>query len=455
MTAMDTLARLSAASLGRLLQAGDLDAVAVAEWFLEAIEARPDDKVFITVTRERALREAAAAARRLKEGRPASALDGVPLAWKDLVDLEGTVTTAASDLYRDAPPAKTDAPIAVNLADAGMVVLGKANLSEFAYSGLGINMHFGTPANPHDKATPRVPGGSSSGSAVAVAAGLAPIAIGSDTGGSVRIPASLNGLVGYKSTESRIDKTSVFPLSYTLDTIGPLARSVEDCILIDMALRRAATSPIARAGLSGLELAVPENVVFEGVEEAVAANFENSLGRLSAAGARVTRRHFPAFDEMQRITVENGTLTAAEAYHIHRVAMAGPDRARIDQRIVSRIARAETMTALDTITIVESRKSLQRELYAALDGALLVFPTTPHAAPAIAPLEADEELYHATNLKTLRNTMIGNFFRTCGLALPNGFDGGGLPTSILFSAPGGEDERLLSYGLEIERVLAS
>jgi aspartyl-tRNA(Asn)/glutamyl-tRNA(Gln) amidotransferase subunit A len=443
------LSQISAAALGRLYLAGATDPVAATEVFFDRIRACPDQVVFLHLTEARARREAEASLKRYRAGRPLGPLDGVPVAWKDLVDLEGTVTTAGAEVLRHAPPAKADAPIARHLAAAGMVSLGKVNLSEFAYSGLGLNPHYGTPLNPFD-AVPRAPGGSSSGSAVAVARGLAPCAIGSDTGGSVRIPAAFNGLVGLKTTEGRIDKSGVFPLSQTLDTIGPLARTVEDCILLDAALRGAVATDIRRAELSGLRLVVPENIVFDHAEDGVVANFERALAALTAAGAMVERRHIAIFDEALAVGAAHGSLTAAEAYAFHRELMEGPDAARVDPRITSRIGGGKRMTAGDLLAIQAMRKRLTPALVAELDGALLAFPTVPHAAPEIAPLEADVELYHQVNLRSLRNTMLGNILTTCGLALPTGLDGRGLPTSLLLSAPAGDDSRLLAIGLAAE-----
>ncbi|MGL4964326.1 MAG: amidase [Inquilinus sp.] len=446
---MTDLSQISAAALGRLYLAGATDPVTATEVFLDRIRACPDRAIFLLLTEERARREAEASRQRYRAGRPLGPLDGVPIAWKDLVDLEGTVTTAGAEVLRHAPPAVADAPIARHLAAAGMVSLGKVNLSEFAYSGLGLNPHFGTPLNPFD-AVPRAPGGSSSGSAVAVARGLAPCAIGSDTGGSVRIPAAFNGLVGLKTTEGRIDKSGVFPLSQTLDTIGPLARTVEDCILLDAALRGAVATDIRRAELSGLRLVVPENVVFDHAEDGVVANFERALAALTAGGATVERRRIAVIDEMFATGAAHGSLTAAEAYAFHRELMEGPDAARVDPRITSRIGAGKRMTAVDLLAIQAMRKRLTPALVAELDGALLAFPTVPHAAPEIAPLEADVELYHQTNLRSLRNTMIGNILTTCGLALPTGLDGRGLPTSLLLSAPAGDESRLLAIGLAAE-----
>lgn len=447
---MTDLSEISAAALGRRYLSGTIDPVAVTEFFLDRIRACPDKAIFLLLTEERARREAEASHKRYRAGRPLGPLDGVPLAWKDLVDLEGTVTTAGAEVLRHAPPAKADAPIARHLAAAGMVSLGKVNLSEFAYSGLGLNPHYGTPLNPFDAATPRAPGGSSSGSAVAVARGLAPCAIGTDTGGSVRIPAAFNGLVGLKTSEGRIDKTGVFPLSQTLDTVGPLARTVEDCILLDAALRGAVATDIRRADLSGLRLVVPENVVFDQAEDGVVANFERALSVLAAAGAKVQRRRIAIIDEMFATGAAHGSLTAAEAYAFHRELMEGPDAARVDPRITSRIGAGKRMTALDLLAVQAMRRRLTAALAAELDGALLAFPTVVHAAPEIAPLEADIDLYHQVNLRTLRNTMIGNILTMCGLALPTGLDGRGLPTSLLLSAPAGDEPRLLAIGLAAE-----
>jgi aspartyl-tRNA(Asn)/glutamyl-tRNA(Gln) amidotransferase subunit A len=443
------LSQISAAALGRLYLAGATNPVTATEFFFDRIRACPDQAIFLLLTEARARREAEASLKRYRAGRPLGPLDGVPVAWKDLVDLEGTVTTAGAEVLRHAPPAKADAPIARHLAAAGMVSLGKVNLSEFAYSGLGLNPHYGTPLNPFD-AVPRAPGGSSSGSAVAVARGLAPCAIGSDTGGSVRIPAAFNGLVGLKTTEGRIDKSGVFPLSQTLDTIGPLARTVEDCILLDAALRGAVATDIRRADLSGLRLVVPENIVFDHAEDGVVANFERALAALTAGGATVERRRIAIFDEALAVGATHGSLTAAEAYAFHRELMEGPDAIRVDPRITSRIGGGKRMAAGDLLAIQAMRRRLTPALVAELDGALLAFPTVPHAAPEIAPLEADVELYHQVNLRSLRNTMIGNILTTCGLALPTGLDGRGLPTSLLLSAPAGDESRLLAIGLAAE-----
>lgn len=453
MTTPGELSHRSAAAIGRALAAGETNPVALTEYLLSKIEAGLSANVFLRVTRERALLAAAASERRLASGRASSALDGVPVAFKDLIDLAGERTTAGSDLYRDAAPAPRDATCAANLLAAGMVPLGKTNLTEFAYSGLGLNPHFGTPHNPHSPSLPRIPGGSSSGSGVGVAADLVPCAIGTDTGGSVRIPASFNGITGYKSSAGRIDRSGVFPLSHTLDTVGTLARSVEDCILLDMAMRAAVATEIRRLSLAGLRLFVPRTLVLDDLDTAVSDNFENSLASLEAAGVTVERGECEVFSRAVQLMAETGTILAAEAYFEHRTLVDGPDVNRVDQRVVARIRLGKKMRAVDLVALQRARVQLMSALSELVGDALIAMPTTAMTAPAIAPLEADDDLFHLANMKALRNTSLGNFLDLPGLALPNGLDADGLPTSFLLSALSGQDARLLSYGLEVERVL--
>jgi len=368
--------------------------------------------------------------------------------------MAGTRTTAGSALFRDAPPKTNDAPIVANLAAAGAVALGKTNLVDFAFSAIGLNPHFGTPVNPRDPATARIPGGSSSGSAVAVAAGLAAYAIGSDTGGSIRIPASFCGLVGFKTSEGRIEKEGVFPLSRTLDTIGPLALTVEDCALIDMALRGRLMTDVRRLDAGSLELLVPDEIGTDDVDDAVAANLESVLGRLSAAGARILRRPLPLIADMRALADRHGHLIALEAYAEHRAILESPDAARMDARVVARALLGREARAHDVIALQRGRERLIPALAGELKQALLVLPATPMTAPPIAPLERDDELFRATNVRALRYTVLGNLFRMCGLALPSGSDAAGLPTGVQFLAPAGCDERLLSSGLGIELELS-
>lgn len=453
MADLDTLSRHSATAIGRALARGDVTSAELTEYSLSRTALPEAEHVFIATTAERARREAAAADARLAAGKPASPLDGVPMVWKDLVDLSGEVTTAASATRRDAAPAPRDARIAARLAAAGMVCIGKTNLTEFAYSGIGLNPHFGTPRNPHSPDVPRIPGGSSSGTAVAIAANVVPCGIGTDTGGSVRLPAAFNGLVGHKTSEGRIDKDGVFALSETLDTVGPLGRSVEDCILIDAALRGAPTSEVQRAEARDATIFVSETIALDDLDPAVAENFERSLQALERAGARIERGPFQPFADVMQLIADHGTLSAVEAYAIHKDLVDGPDREKVDARVVARIEGGKTMSAYALHQILTTRARLIAEAHALIGERLVAMPTVPMTAPEIAPLEADVTLFNRTNLKALRNTNLGNMLNLCGLALPNGTDAKGLPTSFLLSAVGGEDARLLGYGLAAEAAL--
>jgi aspartyl-tRNA(Asn)/glutamyl-tRNA(Gln) amidotransferase subunit A len=450
---IENLEKQSAAEIGRLIAAGSLDPVEAAEFFLDRIERDRKNPSFILVTRKHALEEAAASRTRHREGRAAGPLDGVPIAWKDLVDMAGARTTAGSALYAESALKERDAPIVANLAAAGMVALGKTNLSEFAFSALGLNPHFGTPRNPRDAATPRIAGGSSSGAAVAVAGGLSPCAIGSDTGGSIRAPASFCGVVGFKTSEGRIDKRGVFPLSRTLDTIGPMARTVEDCALIDMALRGQSTTSMRPRDLGGVEFVVPDKTGMDDAEPAVAANLETAMKRLAGAGAKVTSRPIPQIGAMRALSAQYGSFVAIEAYAEHRAIFDSADAKRMDRRVVKR-ALGGRVPERDALNLQRGREELIAALTDELKGAVLVLPSTPMTAPPIDALERDDELFRITNLRAIHYTFLGNLFRMCGLALPSGTDALGLPTGVQFLAPAGDDERLLSIGLSVETALS-
>jgi aspartyl-tRNA(Asn)/glutamyl-tRNA(Gln) amidotransferase subunit A len=455
MSDLESLSQRSATAIGRALIAGEASATALTEFYLSKSDNAEAAHVFTAVTHERARREAAAADLRLASGRPASALDGVPVVWKDLFDLAGEVTTAASETRRHAPAAKDDARIVANAAAAGMVCIGKTNLTEFAYSGLGLNPHFGTPRNPYSPGADRIPGGSSSGTAVAVAANLAPCGIGTDTGGSVRVPAAFNGLVGFKTSEGRIEKDGVFALSETLDTVGPLARSVEDCIQIEMAMRGTITSDVQRRDMKGAVIFVPETVALDDLDDAVAANFEASLKRLERAGARIERGPMAPFAGVQQLAADHGTLASVEAYALHKDLVDGPNAGQVDPRVVARISGGKTMSAYSYHMILTTRERLIRDCWEIVGDRLIAMPTVAMTAPETAPLDADMDLFGKTNLKALRNTNLGNMLDFCGLALPNGVDADGMPTSFLLSALGGDEDRLLGFGLSAEGLVRS
>ena len=440
-----SLLQLAAAMAGGTATASD-----ITDATLDGIASCPDKAVFTAVLPERARREAALATTRHREGTPLSLLDGVPVAWKDLFDLEGEITRAGS-LVIDDGPAAADAALVSRLVAAGAVTVGKVNMTEFAYSGLGLNPHYGTPVNPWSRDEPRAPGGSSSGSGVAVARGLVPMAIGTDTGGSVRIPAAFNGIVGFKSSGTRWPMAGGFPLSRTLDTAGVLCRSVVDAVVVDAAARGLAVPDLRRGQLRGLRLVVPTNLVWDGIEPDVARNAGAALDRLEAAGAVLERRPIPALDEVLAISARHGALNALEAYQLHKERLAGPEAARLDRRVRARLQLGANVGPDAEAAIRSARPALIASLASLFDGNTLVaYPTLPHTAPPIAALEADDDLFVQVNLKTLRNTLVGNFLDWCGVSIPTGLDGAGLPTALLLSGGPGQDDALLAAALAAE-----
>lgn len=451
-----TIERRSITQLSVLLQSGALDPVALAEETLAAIDAHPDASVFTYLLEDRAKAEAEASRRRIREGRSLGVLDGVPIAWKDLFDMEGLPTTAGSRVLKDSAPVRRDAAVVRALAGAGMVSVGRVNMSEFAFSGLGINPHYGTPRNP---ASPigehRIPGGSSSGSGVAVAAGLVPVSIGTDTGGSIRIPAAFNGIVGYKASRGRYSMEGVFPLARSLDSLGPLCRTVQDAALMDAAMRGLPTAePLARPDLANLSFVVPETVFFDGAEPEVVAAFEAAVERLSRAGARIRREAFPEFSAIFDLMAKHGALVTAEAFVLHRERIKGPAASEIDPRVVKRTLLGEKITLADYLETLDARERLTATVEARLGpDTVLISPTLPHVAPAVQQLIDDEELFFQINGKTLRNTLIGNFLDWCGVSLPCGTGAGGMPVGLLLSGPRGSDQRILATAAAVENLL--
>ncbi len=433
----------SALGAGRALAAGELDPVALCEAALAAARAAP--AVFTQLTEERARGEAEASAARLRAGTPRGPLDGVPVAWKDLVDVAGTPTTAASALRRDAPPAAADAPVVAALAAAGMVCVGKTNLSELAFSGIGTNPHFGTPPNP--RAPGRVPGGSSSGSAVAVAVGIVPVAIGTDTAGSIRVPAAFCRVAGFKPSAARIDRTGLLPLAPTLDSIGPLAACVADLIAVDAALR-GAVGGARTGGASGdggpLRLVVPAGVLTEDVEPSVADRFAADLDALAGAGAQIARRPLAALDRALALLAEHGGMVAHEAWRGHVALLDSPDAERLDPPVLRRLREGRALPAAGYDALVRERPGVQAALADELAGAFVALPAAPHDPPEIAPLLADVERFLAVNARTLRATLPLSFLDAPGVTLPSG---------LLLSGPSGADDRVLAAALAAERVL--
>ncbi|RWX78953.1 amidase [Neorhizobium lilium] len=444
---------MSIAQLSTLLQAGKADPVQVAEAVFEAIDRYEDKAVFVSLLKDRALAEAHASSKRMREGRSLGLLDGIPIAWKDLFDIEGLVTTAGSKVLAKAAPAAKDADMVDLLKQAGMIAIGRTNMSEFAFSGIGINPHYGTPHNPRSTDVPRIPGGSSSGAGVAVAANLVPVAMGTDTGGSVRIPAAFNGLVGYKATRGRHAMRGVYPLSRSLDSLGPLCRTVQDAAWIDAAMRGLSPALIQKRSSNGLDIVVPTNIVFDGAEPGVVAAFESALERLEKAGVRITRQALPAFERILDLMAQYGPLVTAEAYALHRERLSGPEAADMDQRVVARTRLGEKISLSSYLAILDARAGLIAETEALIGDRFVAFPTVAHVAPAIEPLLADDQTFFAMNVKTLSNTALGNFLDWCGVSIPCGTGDAGMPVGLLLSGSANHDDRLLAAAVALEEVV--
>ncbi len=439
--------------LSHELAAGRATAVALAEAALARARdaAGEGARVFTALGAERALAAARASDLLRAAGVVRSPLEGIPVSIKDLFDVAGEVTTAGSTVLRGAAPAARNAPVVERLIAAGAVIVGRTNMTEFAFSGLGLNPHYGTPANPWDRATRRIPGGSSSGAAVSVTDGMAAVAIGSDTGGSVRIPAALCGLAGFKPTQRRVPTEGALPLSTSLDSIGPLAASVRCCALTDAILAGQPPVPPPARALRDARLAVPETVVLDGLEPPVAAAFEAALARLSAAGARIRHIAVPEFAELGRLHAR-GTLAGAEAWAWHRHLLARR-AAEYDPRVGLRLQGGARMSAADYIDLLAARRRwiAQVEARAAGFDALLL-PTVPVLAPRIDALQASDEAYFAANALILRNPTLINFLDGCALSLPC-HEPGAAPVGLMLAAAGGQDRALLGLGEAVEQAL--
>ncbi|WP_428491477.1 amidase [Rhodopila sp.] len=439
--------------LAQALAAGTITSRSLIEESLARI-GDPDgegERTFIKVHAEPARAMADAVDLMRRDGRPPGRYAGIPVALKDLFDVAGEPTPAGSVVLAEAPAAEVDAPVVERLRQAGFIPIGRVNMTEFAFSGLGINPHHGTPASPWERSSRRIPGGSSSGTAVAVADGMAAAGLGTDTGGSCRIPAAFCGIVGYKPTARRVPISGVLPLAPSLDSVGPLAPSVACCARIDAILAGEPPTPPIPARLNGLHLAVPENVVLDGIDASVGATFDKALSKLSAAGARIERTRFTEFDELPTLNARGG-FAAAEAYAWHRRLLA-TQGSRYDPRIRVRIARGEHISAADYIDLLQARVRLIGgfdSATAGFDGVLM--PTVPIIAPRIADLD-DERAYNSANMLILRNTALGNFFDRCAISLPCHHPGEA-PVGLMLMGETMGDARLFGIANAMERALS-
>jgi aspartyl-tRNA(Asn)/glutamyl-tRNA(Gln) amidotransferase subunit A len=394
----------------------------------------------LTIYAESARAAADAADARAARGASLGPLDGAILTIKDLFDVAGEVTRAGSKILADeAAPARADAPVVRRLRAAGAAIVAKTNMTEFAFSGIGANPHFGTPGNPRDRS--RVPGGSSSGAGVAVADALCDIAIGTDTGGSVRIPAALCGLVGFKPSRQRVPTDGAFPLSKTLDSVGPIARSVEDCAKADAIMAGEEFTPLQPIPLAGLSFGVAEGLPLDRLDHAVAAAFVSAVARLGRAGVRVTHETIPLFDDMSAVNAKGG-ISPPEACAVHRGWMQRRP-GDIDPNVRVRIERGCAVSAADYAEMMGERARLVRAMDARLAGLdALIMPTTSIVAPTIAEVE-DPKVFSARNAAVLRNTSIVNFFDLCAISLPLPVAPGAMPVGFMLVARNGQDRRLL------------
>ncbi|ABS62927.1 Amidase [Parvibaculum lavamentivorans DS-1] len=445
---------MTARALGDLFERGEADPRDATEDFLaRAAAADPDHRIYVRLLEKRARAEAAAAADRAKRGLRRHALDGVPLSWKDLFDTAGAATAAGSLPLKDRVPAR-DAEVLARATRAGAVCLGKTTMTEIAFSGLGINPKFGTPANACDEKIERVPGGSSAGAAVSVARDLAAGAIGTDTGGSVRIPAAWNGLVGLKTTSGSLPLTGTVPLSPTFDTVGPLAKDVEDAAAMFALLEGKQARAIEPFDLSRAVFMLPGGIGWSELEEGVAAALEGAIRRLVHAGARIVEHPLPELDEVHRLAWDpKGSRLVADAY-AQWGEMLQANANDIYQPVRDRVMAGERLMAGDIIRADMERADIRARYLAATAGAdAVLMPTVAISPPPIAALIDGGEAYGKANRMALRNTTMGNQLGLCAMTLPAGYDGQGLPVGLMLQAAPFTEEKLLRVGRAVEKAL--
>ena len=443
----------SLAALARRLAVGELSSRHLVESCLDRIgDADGEGERAFRTINAAAIEAADAIDARRMAGRPLPAFAGIPISIKDLFDVEGETTAAGSVVLVDRPPAVKDAPAVARLRAAGFLFIGRTNMTEFAYSGLGMNPHYGTPLNPYDRAVGRISGGSSSGAAVSVTDGMAVAGLGTDTGGSCRIPAALCGIVGFKPTAGRVPLDGVTPLSPTLDSVGSLGRTVACCAAMDaVAAGGAAVAELPEISPSALRIGVLTNHVFEDVEDEVAKGFEHSAAKLSAAGVDVRDIRIGSLDELPAINA-NGGFAAAEAFAWHRELLADFG-SEYDPRVRVRIEKGGVQSAADYDELVRHRRRLIEDANAAtgrLDA--VIFPTVPVIAPRLTGL-ADDDEYARLNFLVLRNPGITNFLDRCAVSIPV-HERGSAPVGMNVMGGAMQDRKLLAVAGSLEKLLA-
>jgi aspartyl-tRNA(Asn)/glutamyl-tRNA(Gln) amidotransferase subunit A len=383
-------------------------------------------------------------------GRAPSVFAGIPISVKDLFDLAGEVTTAGSKVLKGAAPAVADAPAIAALKSAGLVVLGRTNMTEFAYSGVGLNPHYGTPRSAYDRKTGRIPGGSSAGAAVAVADGMCAMGIGSDTGGSCRIPAAYNDIVGYKPSTGRVSTRGAYPLSPRFDSVGPLGNSVACCAAADAVMAGDWSGRIEARDISTLRIGVLKTAVLEGLDAEVALSYERALARLAKAGATLVDFAFDELLELPSLTIKGG-IVAAESYAYHRSLIAQRG-AEYDPRVRMRLEAAGAISAVDYLSILKRRGEIIARFNGCAQGfSTIALPTVMNVPPPIAALDGDQD-YLRFNSMSLRNTYVGNFLDCCALSIPVN-EPGAAPVGLMLMGAWGQDQNLFSVGQAVEQFL--
>jgi aspartyl-tRNA(Asn)/glutamyl-tRNA(Gln) amidotransferase subunit A len=404
-------------------------------------------RTFIHVDKDAALAAADAMDHLRKAQAAPSRFAGIPVSIKDLFDIKGQVTRAGSRALEDSAPADKDATAVARLRRAGFVVIGRTNMTEFAYSGIGINPHYGTPKSAWNRDVGHVPGGSSSGAAVSIADRMAYGALGTDTGGSCRIPAAFNGIVGYKPTQRRVPLDGGVPLSFSLDSFGPLANSAQCCATLDAVLADEPVPVIQPRPIKGMKLAVPVTVALDDLDDAVAKTFERALAALSKAGASIEHIEMPEFLDVGVMNSKGG-FAASESYAWHRYLLTSKGDV-YDPRVSARILRGADISAADYIDLIHARRSLIARAAARLAPYdALVMPTTANTPPKIADL-ADDKAFTVQNLRALRNCTLINMIDGCAISLPAQRHGE-VPVGLMLAAAGGSDRRIfeLAAGME-------
>jgi aspartyl-tRNA(Asn)/glutamyl-tRNA(Gln) amidotransferase subunit A len=436
--------------LNQRLARGETTREALVAGALEKATQPAAKSVFTKMYPEAALAAARAADAAHKAGIAQPALAGLPVSIKDLYGVAGETTMAGSVVCKGEPAQTQDAPVVARLRAAGSAIVGKTNMTEFAFSGIGINPHYGTPVNPTDQTIARVPGGSSSGAGVSVALGLSVAGLGSDTGGSIRIPAALCGIVGFKSTQKRVPLEGALELSRALDTVCAMTRSVQDCITVDAVLS-GALLPVCRRPIAGMRLAVPQTMVLDGLDNTVAQAFDRSLSILSAAGAQIIEIPLTEFADIPKVNAPGG-LSPIEAYAVHHERLARA-QAQFDQRVAARIMLGAAISAQQYIAILDKRRAWISSVERTMEGYdALMCPTVPTVAPELEKLIASDEAFFKANGQMLRNTFTINLLDGCSYSLPCHREGE-LAVGLMLSSVHGDDARLSAVALAVEDAL--